>query len=701
MNRIIVSESGDGYFNLALDSFLLEKHRTGELSGVTLFFYVNSNAVIIGRNQNAWRECGVERMEMDGVQLVRRHTGGGAVYHDKGNLNFSFITNEKLYDKDRQNSVILSALASMGIAAEVNGRNDITVSGYKISGCAYALSGIARGMHGTLLVDTDTDKLGKYLTPSAEKLEAKGIKSVRSRVRNLKKIAPVTVEGLRLAVMEAFVKEYGSCGEPRFISSRTDPFIGADDSFKEEYERQSSWEWRMGRTPAFDFSLEKRLSFGELRLELKIKNGRIASTVIWTDALSAGLSDEIRELLAGVRFDRESIACALQKGGPEARELAGYILKRGESIMLSKEQNALVADARSALHAIPELSGRERRTKAFLMDFIERNTSLCVVDMGSWFYAKHDEEAEKTVAFRADFDAVGVGGEARHLCGHDGHSAALLGLALLLENRKVGRNVVLLFQHAEETGAGAEECLKLFDLEKIDAVMGFHNIPGKPMGTVLLKKGAFACASCGLEIKLHGKPTHAAYPENGVNPSETLALLTLKAGELAREISGRYSCMTLSTTVGFRAGERAFGVAASEGSLWLTLRSEKTDALFELSSRIKEYAEALAREKGLTLETELEDVFPAAENDAFLVDSAEEILKNEMLNYEFINEPFRWSEDFGHYASRAPSLFLGVGSGEDTAPLHTDGYSCPDALAPAAAETLFGLIGIRIGSGMQ
>lgn len=691
MNRIVISGSGDAFLNLAADSFLLQKHRAGELSGVTLFFYVNSNAVILGRNQNAWRECRVDFAEKDGVQLVRRHTGGGAVYHDEGNLNFSFIADERLYDKEKQNAVILSALAALGIDAEVNGRNDFTADGFKVSGCAYALSGTARGMHGTLLVGVDTEKLGKYLTPSDKKLEAKGIKSVSSRVKNLNEFAPVTVETVRDAVAEAFKKAYGDCENTVTIRSYNDPFLQPNEAFMKEYDKQRSWEWRLGRTPPFDWSDEGRLSFGEFRLELSVKEGRISSASFYTDALNESLTEEITRLVTGARFGRGSVADALEKGGAEAAELAGYVRGKEDENVLNEEQKGLVISARKALHLIPELSGREYRTKAFLVDFIMEHTSLEVFDMGAWFYAKHDERAKKTVAVRADFDAVGVDGDARHLCGHDGHSAALLGLALLLEGRTVGRNVILLFQHAEETGAGAEECLPLFDRERIDAVIGCHNIPGRPFGTVLLKSGTFACASCGMEISFKGRPAHAAYPENGINPSEALALLTLRSGDLARELSGKHSCMTLSTTVGIRAGERAFGVAASEGSLQLTLRSEKTEALSELVSGVRGYAKGLADERGLAMSAALYDVFPATVNDGGLLKAAESALKTGMLPYIYIDEPFRWSEDFGHFGKRAPSLFFGIGAGKDAAPLHTEDYGYPDELAPIAAETMYKL----------
>ena len=199
MNHILISPSGDGHRNLAADEFLLSQYRSCALDGVTLYFYVNSNAVIIGRNQNAWRECNLSRMAEDAVQLVRRHTGGGAVYHDEGNLNFSFIADERLYDKERQTAVVLRALARFGIQAEVNGRNDLTVGGRKFSGCAYGLSGRARAMHGTLLISTDFGRLSEYLRPSKKKLESKGVESVRSRVVDLSEIADVSVDRARAA----------------------------------------------------------------------------------------------------------------------------------------------------------------------------------------------------------------------------------------------------------------------------------------------------------------------------------------------------------------------------------------------------------------------------------------------------------------------------------------------------------------------
>lgn len=318
MNKLLVSRSGDGSINLARDEYLLEQYRSGTMEGVALYFYVNTNAVIIGRNQNAWRECALDRMDEDGVQLVRRHTGGGAVYHDGGNLNFSFITDEKHYDKALFNGIIIRAVKSLGIDAEVSGRNDFTAEGRKFSGCAYALSGVARGMHGTLLISSDLDRLSKYLAPSKKKLMAKGVESVRSRVVNLNELAPVTVEEAREAVIREYVRALGGAEEIVIGGS-------ARRRMDELTAKHRSWEWLFGATPVFDVEYSERFRFGEIRLMLSLRGGRISNVSVSTDALNLRLPDELGALLRGVRYDAYEMAAALRTGGEEARELADYM----------------------------------------------------------------------------------------------------------------------------------------------------------------------------------------------------------------------------------------------------------------------------------------------------------------------------------------------------------------------------------------
>lgn len=243
-NYIYSAPTGDGWLNLARDGYFLENNKKGD---VILYFYVNKNAVIIGRNQNAWKECSIANMDADGVQLVRRHSGGGAVFHDNGNLNFSFITDEKHYDLNRQMRVILNAVSKLGLKAELSGRNDITVDGKKFSGNAFSLAKGNRSHHGTILVNADLTKLSNYLCVSKEKMRSKGIDSVRARVCNLCELSSgLTVEAMRRLVIESFIEEYGAASEYVFDGT-------ALAEVEERRERLASWEWRFGKTPQFDF----------------------------------------------------------------------------------------------------------------------------------------------------------------------------------------------------------------------------------------------------------------------------------------------------------------------------------------------------------------------------------------------------------------------------------------------------------------
>ena len=176
---------------------------------------------------------------------------------------------------------------------------------------------------------------------------------------------------------------------------------------------------------------------------------------------------------------------------------------------------------RHTLHGCPERSGQEARTRAVLTDFLARRTTLELRPCGAGFYAAHREpEAEKPpLALRADYDALALpGGVAAHLCGHDGHAAALCAAALSVQGERLGRDVFFLFQPAEETGTGAPGCLELFEREQVAQIYGAHNLPGLPLGRVVTRPGTFACASRGVTLSFLGRPTHAAYPEHGLSP---------------------------------------------------------------------------------------------------------------------------------------------------------------------------------------
>ncbi|MBR5295477.1 MAG: lipoate--protein ligase, partial [Clostridia bacterium] len=181
-NFVYISETKNAHENMAMDEWFLDHVGDDEL---ILLLYQNENAVIIGKNQNPWVECDLEKMKEDGVQLARRVSGGGAVYHDLGNINFSFIAGKNRYDLESQLSLIMTAVQSLGIPCEFSGRNDILTDGKKFSGNAFADRKGKKMHHGTLLVSSDLGRLSRYLTVDPKKIASKGIASVRSRVCNL------------------------------------------------------------------------------------------------------------------------------------------------------------------------------------------------------------------------------------------------------------------------------------------------------------------------------------------------------------------------------------------------------------------------------------------------------------------------------------------------------------------------------------
>lgn len=343
---------------------------------------------------------------------------------------------------------------------------------------------------------------------------------------------------------------------------------------------------------------------------------------------------------------------------------------------------------RRALHRCPEISGQEVKTKALLMDFLRRNTTLELCPCGEGFYAAHRENAaaKPALALRADYDALATAdGGAAHLCGHDGHAAALCGAALAAEGYTFGRNVFFLFQPAEETGAGAAACTELFDRERVDVIYGAHNLPGFPFGQVVTRPGTFACASRGVILRFGGKPTHAAYPEHGVSPALAVGKLLCALPEFAAP--ERYTGMTLCTVIGVQMGEKAFGAAAANAEVWLTLRAEHDADLAALETAVLQLAQALAQEHALTFAQERQDVFPATENTP---ECAQEVL--ERCNGSLLDAPMRWSEDFGHYLQRCPGAYFGIGAGEDHPALHTEHYEYPDALLEPTIHAFLALM---------
>lgn len=321
------------------------------------------------------------------------------------------------------------------------------------------------------------------------------------------------------------------------------------------------------------------------------------------------------------------------------------------------------------------------------MKFLRENTSLHLQDEGQWFCAVHEEpEAAETIAFRADMDALPYGDGASHLCGHDGHSAVLAGLGQLLENTKLGRNVVLIFQHAEETGEGGKICCQALEKYRVSRIYAFHNIPGYNEGAILLRRGTFACASLGMTISFAGAPSHAAYPENGLNPGFAAARFISLLPNITNR--SRFNGMTMCSLAGAEIGAQAFGSAAGSAQVWLTLRAWHEGDVDMLISIIKETAAIEASKDGIEVSFSFCDIFPATVNDNATLEQVEQICHKVGLDCIEIPEPFRWSEDFGYYGSAARAVMVGIGAGLAWPQLHTANYTFNDEILPAA-RTLF------------
>ena len=361
----------------------------------------------------------------------------------------------------------------------------------------------------------------------------------------------------------------------------------------------------------------------------------------------------------------------------------------------------LVTGLRHELHTHPELSGQEIQTKRRLQAFLQTHTSLEITDCGAWFHArKSGGKTLPPVAFRADMDAVAIQDDpslpyasiisgVAHKCGHDGHCAVLAGLALELDDITPDRDVYCIFQHAEETGQGARECVGLIAEKGIAEIYAFHNMSGQTPGWVGLRAGTMNCASQGVEFHFQGLPAHASLPETGKNPSFAIADLLRALPDIAgaQTFSGPVWCTVIQVAV----GSRNFGIAAGDGSLLLTCRGEREADMLALTAKLESAARQFAARDGLSLTISLHDVFPETVNHPEAVDRVRAICKNLVYPVHTMPEPMRSSEDMGHFLKAANGALFLIYTG-DRPPIHTPEYDFDDSIIEQAVEIFKALI---------
>lgn len=297
--RIARSQEFHPWNNQALEAYFLDNLTDNEL---ILYLWQNDHTVVIGRNQDAAKECRYQELEADGGYLARRTSGGGAVYHDKANLNFTFLTKKQNYDVAKQLSVIQEALHMVGLTAELSGRNDLTIDGAKFSGNAFYQAGDNCYHHGTILLNVDTEKMARYLMPSKKKLASKGVSSVQSRVVNLKSLVPeLDIERLVELLVCASEKIYGLKSQAIVL----DELDAKALAYFQSYFAEDSW--RYGKSERFDLSFSERFSWGEIELRASKDGNALYDFSIVSDALSLEALELLLQELKQMKLSPEEL----------------------------------------------------------------------------------------------------------------------------------------------------------------------------------------------------------------------------------------------------------------------------------------------------------------------------------------------------------------------------------------------------------
>ena len=356
---------------------------------------------------------------------------------------------------------------------------------------------------------------------------------------------------------------------------------------------------------------------------------------------------------------------------------------------------------RRELHRYPELSNIENSTSERIINFIKEYNPDEIIrlgDTGVLFVFKGNENG-KTLVFRCELDALpikettdveykSVNNHISHACGHDGHMAILAGLAQKISNDPPTKGkVILLFQPAEEVGQGALNILEnsMFKSIHPDYIFALHNVPGFEKHRIVLKKGSFASGSKGMTVKLTGKTSHAAEPENGISPAIAISQIINKLHNL-QENRALFSDFILLTIIHIQLGEKSFGTSPGYAELSITLRAFENEDMNLLTSSCEKIIMEISVSEKLRCEFSYEEVFPATVNNDQCVDIVEQSAQQLGLEVEYLKTPFKWSEDFGHFSERYNTCYFGLGSGTNQSQLHNPDFDFPDDIIETGTD---------------
>lgn len=300
----------DPQINLALEEYVLQNF--GE-KDTYLLFYVNGPSIIVGRNQNSVEEINTDYVDKHDIKVVRRLSGGGAVYHDEGNLNFSFITQddgESFHNFEKFTRPVVEALNQLGVPAKLVGRNDLEVEGRKISGNAMFSTKGRMFSHGTLMLDSEIEHVVSALNVQKEKIESRGIKSIKSRVANISEYLEekVTMEEFKELILKYIFNVEDVKDVPRYELTKED----WENVYEISRNRYQKWEWNFGKSPSYNVKQSHKFPSGLLDVRLNVKKGIIEQCTIFGDFFGIGDVRDIEEALEGVRHERKALEEALK-----------------------------------------------------------------------------------------------------------------------------------------------------------------------------------------------------------------------------------------------------------------------------------------------------------------------------------------------------------------------------------------------------